>query len=262
MYAYIPVCTRAHHDSMTILSLYAYIRVCKCTCVPVWYEFNKGANRSRTQDLLHTFQNTYHKTVDVRAATLGCLQLIVQCINYLCNNKDTLHLEADVGWQAQVQPPPPMPPATGLRLHLDLQEIQQLEFEFVTRSSHGLQRPSHAVLTVVADGCLAGRTTTDYLYTRCTQPRVAESSTTHRYLAGLLAEIAAEEGEAISKRCGVLSLGPGGWGWRLLAWEAGPGRQCIIVFNDSQCGCFRVSVSCCWQSQAGPWPGWCISFSP
>jgi hypothetical protein len=49
---------------------------------------------------------------------------------------------------------------TGLRLHLDLQKIQQWELEFVTRCSHAgcllLQGPA-----VLADGCLSGRTTAD-----------------------------------------------------------------------------------------------------
>ncbi len=55
---------------------------------------------------------------------------------------------------------------TGLRLHLDLQRIQRRELELVTQHSHGhcQRRPGPAVL---ADGCLSGRKTADYLCTRC-----------------------------------------------------------------------------------------------
>jgi hypothetical protein len=60
---------------------------------------------------------------------------------------------------------------TSMHLHLDLQEIQQLELGFMTWSIYGRLQQGPAVL---ADGCLSRRTTADYLCTRCT--------VTHEYL--------------------------------------------------------------------------------
>jgi hypothetical protein len=84
--------------------------------------------------------------------------------------------EADVGWPALV--PSSLHAVTGLRLHLDLQEIQQLKLEFVTQHGHGhcrlLSGPA-----VLADGCLSGRTTTDsdYLRTRCSHESIRAKHT-------------------------------------------------------------------------------------